>query len=433
MMKGALSVQVEKKDAQGRKSIRSCENIDDVYLLGKELMPSCHAGMRVVRGVQKSTGMHVVIKMRAKQVSFRDKGEERNWRNTTEMLMNFPDSPAICRLYEVLEDKKAYYIIMEKVQGLDLFESLMGYGALTLQEVKDVMKQLLGALADLHSNGAIHKDLKLENVMIDRSSSLKCFNSPAVARSSSCSAHANAVSTPTVAVKLIDFDTVEEWSPKTPKAKNVLGTDQYISQEAYDGNYSPASDIFAAGVIGYKLLTGRFPFDNKIFDDEPGDNWVGSPKMKEIREKVMTHRIDWSHSNFQSDSHAENLLKAMLAPGVEERPSAWQALQHPWLQQPDVVPALSPGCCQAEVEEFDRASTEAPMSSRNASATAPSTLWPYSAPSTAGPSPLLPPGMSDLSCTPEEAGLGEVDIPNVGILPPNCVEDDLSGDGFSWT
>ncbi|CAE7885348.1 CRK6, partial [Symbiodinium microadriaticum] len=91
-------------------------------------------------------------------------------------------------------------------------------------------------------------------------------------------------------VKLIDFDTVEEWNSTGPKSKHVLGTDQYIAPEAYEGKYSPASDIFAVGVIAYKILTGSFPYNGRLFDDKPGENWVGSPKMKEIRQKLCDAR-----------------------------------------------------------------------------------------------------------------------------------------------
>lgn len=134
-------------------------------------------------------------------------------------------------------------------------------------------------------------------------------------------------------VKLIDFDTVEHARPDTPKkkAKDVLGTDQYIAQEAYAGNYSAASDIFAAGVIGYRLLTSKFPFKSDIFDDEAGDNWVGSPKMNEIRDKLRKYKINWDHRVFKLEPHAKDLLSAMLAVSGSKRPTAKAALEHPWL------------------------------------------------------------------------------------------------------
>merc|ERR1719436_2017414 len=94
-----------------------------------------------------------------------------------------------------------------------------------------------------------------------------------------------------VSAKIIDFDTVQDWEPSSPKAKDVLGTDGYIAPEAYAGDYSPASDIYCVGVIMYKLLTRKFPSNPEIFDDKPGENWVGSPAMKRIRERLRTEKM----------------------------------------------------------------------------------------------------------------------------------------------
>ncbi|CAE7244489.1 CPK1, partial [Symbiodinium necroappetens] len=161
--------------------------------------------------------------VRAKANSFCDRTEEREWRYNTEFMLNLPETEGIAKLYEVLEDKKGYYVIMEKVAGQDLFETMTGKGLLPIAEVKEVMRQLLQALAELHARNCIHKDLKLENIMFDRTP-------PANAKVDWASFMGGDQSP--VKVKLIDFDTVETVQPQTPKkAKDVLGTDQYIAQE----------------------------------------------------------------------------------------------------------------------------------------------------------------------------------------------------------
>jgi len=267
--------------------------------------------MQIVFAERKSDKLEVVVKARAKSSSFSCKAEEKDWRDMMEFMLNFPETEGIAKLYEVLEDGRSYYVVMEKVPGQDLFEAINGKGLMPVVEVKDVMRQLLMALRELHGRGCIHKDLKLENIMFERS--------PA----------ANAQ---IAQVKLIDFDTIENCSPEMPKlAKDVLGTDQYIAQEAYAGRYTPASDMFAAGVIAYRLLTNRFPFKRSLFDDQAGDNWVGSPKMKDIREKLCRSNIDWSHKAFISDPKAKDLLVSMLSIHEKMRPSADEALSHPWL------------------------------------------------------------------------------------------------------
>jgi len=338
-----------------RRCITWSDNVAELYSLHAQVMPSCHSGMEVRHATRIATREEVVIKVRHKNRSFKSRTEEKEWRASTELMLNLRESDSIARLHEVLEDRRAYYVVMEKVQGLDLFETLSSDGPMNVDEVKEVAKQLLTAIRELHDNGCIHKDLKLENVMVDRSPSraspmafgttskgLTLDKSPSRASPMSSTFSRNSQSSvpkerlsPTVSVKLIDFDTVEEFCPATPKsAKDVLGTDQYIAQEAYDGSYSFASDIFAVGVILYKLLTGRFPFDNNIFDDEAGENWVGSPKMKEIRSKLVSYGIDWNHKIFRCDPEAMDLPKRMLQADSKARPSAKEALEHPWLRSP---------------------------------------------------------------------------------------------------
>jgi len=317
------------RHASGSKAsvhIKHVDNFSLHYTLGDEVMPSTHACMEVRHAMRLEDGGRVVIKVRGKSGSFSNVEEEKEWRQSMEFMLNLPKSGCRAELYEVLEDEKAYYVVMEKVDGVDLFESLDHEGQFSIMDCREVIRQLLVAVNDLHKVGVIHKDLKLENVMIDRT--------PKIADVRCASFHSGTSATsPGPVVKLIDFDTVEEWSPHGTRAKSVVGTDQYIAQEAYAGKYSPASDIFAVGVIAYRLLTGRFPFRQSLFDDEAGQNWVGSPKMKEIQERLQKVPIDWQRPPFPSQPSALELVKSMLAVSEADRPEAAQALKHPWLNQ----------------------------------------------------------------------------------------------------
>lgn len=171
---------------------------------------------------------------------------------------------------------------------------------------------MLIGLSVLHRAGAIHKDLKIENVIVDTA---------AVDEAS-----------PAARVKVIDFDTVEPHSPASPKPKHVLGTDGYIAPEAYLGDYSPASDIFSTGVIMYKMMTGRFPFRKEIFDDGPGENWVGSPAMARVHNKLKTCEVDFSRPPFNTDRSAASLCAWLMQYNPKDRPTADQALTHHWFE-----------------------------------------------------------------------------------------------------
>merc|ERR1712060_227307 len=87
----------------------------------------------------------------------------------------------------------------------------------------------------------------------------------------------------------------------------------------------------AVGVIAYRLLTGTFPFNGRMFDDEAGENWVGSPKMKQIQDRVRRFHIDWTLPPFPTEPEAVDLCRRMLAPNDDERPHADEVLGHPFL------------------------------------------------------------------------------------------------------
>lgn len=310
--------------------IQEIKDFDARYIIGKEVMPSTHRFMTVNFAKRKADGLECVIKVRTKPGCFKSKADERTWRRSTEYLLNLPASGNLAQVYEVLEDANNLYIVMEKVRGMDLFETI-AQEYVSVETSREIVRQLLRAMAHLHAHSALHKDIKLENVMVDESP--KHMRRPSL--------------TPT-SVKVVDFDTIDQWTPSSPAGRDVVGTDQYIAQEAYAGKYSPLSDVFAVGVIAFKLLSGRFPFHEQIFDDEEGENWVGSPKMDEIRQRLKTTRIDFSHSVFKKYPKAFDIIQRMLSHDETARPTAAVALEHAWFQEDEEsTPVKSPSPPQA--------------------------------------------------------------------------------------
>jgi len=288
----------------------------------------------------------VVIKIRSKKLSFASAADLREWRASTEMMLSLPKTSCLAQLHEVLEDSRRFFIVMEYVEGEDLFEALDCNGSLPISECRKVIQQLLQAVEELHARGCIHKDLKLENVMVTHLSEAKAPDST-LRPTSPDSAISQALS-----VKLVDFDTVVQYGGCHPKyGQSILGTDQYISQEAYAGIFSPASDMFAVGVIAYKIITGHFPFDQGMFDDKMGENYVGCAKMKEIQDRVKQYHIDWTRHPFPTNSEASDFCKRLLSPNAEERPLAADALRHEWLTSSRHA-KTDAECCTSDVESL---------------------------------------------------------------------------------
>jgi len=314
-------------DSGGRRGIRVMTEAQfaKLYRLGGQVMESTNTGMQVLFATRESDGLEVVVKVRNRGKSFKGASEERDWRLTTEVQLKMPKIETVCEFYDVVETKENYYVVMEKVSGRDLFEQLAAE-RMRQADAREVVYQVLCALKGFHAAGRIHKDLKLENVMVDMNSP-EVSHSPGFFNSSSPSC-----SSP--GAKLIDFDTVQDWEPSSPKSKDVLGTDGYIAPEAYSGEYSPASDIYCVGVIMYKLLTRKFPSRLDIFDDRPGENWVGSPAMRRIQERLRHQKIDFQRAPLDKCPLAADICSKMLFLDPTARPSAEEALRHAWFSLP---------------------------------------------------------------------------------------------------
>jgi len=315
------------------------------YSVQEKVMDSVHRDMEIKFATRKYDNLKVVIKFRYKPGCFHSETEEREWRLSTDFMLNMPPSEGIAQLYEVLEDNEAFYIVTELAEGMDLFEVIHSKSVQTfsMNAVREIMKPILEAIAHMHENDGVHKDLKLENVVVDVGNGKT--REPQWSPKS---------------VKIIDFDTVEQWSPASPKAKDVLGTDQYIAQESYDGTYSPCSDIFSLGVIMYKLAAGKFPFNEEIFDDQPGENYVGSKKMQQIRTRLEKAKIDWSKECFVKNPPLMDLCSHMLAYEVGDRPSAKDALLSEFFGGPGLPNAKirTESAEKMEIAETKIASTE---------------------------------------------------------------------------
>src|SRR3954469_5740463 len=132
------------------------------------------------------------------------------------------------------------YLVMELVEGEPLSRLLAREGRLDTTTTLSVVRQVAAALGEAHRAGLVHRDVKPGNVLVR----------------------------PDGSVKITDFGIA--WSARSvalTRTGQVIGTPQYLSPEQAEGRLaSPASDVYALGLIGYECLTGHPAFD--------GDNAV---------------------------------------------------------------------------------------------------------------------------------------------------------------
>ncbi|MGB0388528.1 MAG: bifunctional serine/threonine-protein kinase/formylglycine-generating enzyme family protein [Ardenticatenaceae bacterium] len=140
-------------------------------------------------------------------------------------------------------DSQLYFFEMEYVEGQTLADYRAGR-VLPLQEAIPILKQMAAALDAAHQQGIVHRDVKPENVLIK----------------------------PNRQLKLTDFGIIKHLQPTATgpiSTHGVAGTPTHIAPEQADEKrkheIGPASDIYALGVVGYELFTGRLPFERSNY------------------------------------------------------------------------------------------------------------------------------------------------------------------------
>ncbi|HEX2780405.1 MAG TPA: protein kinase [Gemmatimonadaceae bacterium] len=146
--------------------------------------------------------------------------------------------PHIVPIYSVDEREGLVYFVMGFVDGETLAERLMQRGALPVAEVQRIVREVADALALAHARGVVHRDIKPDNVMIDRSSGRVTVTDFGIARA----ATGDGVRLTATGI--------------------AIGTPAYMSPEQCAGerDVDGRSDLYSLGVVAYQMLTGSLPF-----------------------------------------------------------------------------------------------------------------------------------------------------------------------------
>lgn len=261
-------------------------SVDNEYELRETLGSGAFA--KVVKVVHKKSGQFRALKIIKKQ---KDQDPARMYLEV-EILKKLVH-PNIMQIFEFFEDRKNFQIITELCEGGELFDMIVQKGNFGENEAAWVMKQLLSAVNYIHTNSICHRDIKPENILLDT----KKDN----------------------IIKIIDWGTARFFD-KNKKMNKISGTPYYIAPEVLFEKYDEKCDVWSCGVIMYILLCGYPPFN--------GEN------DSEILAKIKLGEFSFPDEEWESVSDAaKKLIRLMLTKKPEDRPSAGECLNHPWLKE----------------------------------------------------------------------------------------------------
>ncbi|GKV10448.1 hypothetical protein SLEP1_g21809 [Rubroshorea leprosula] len=184
--------------------------------------------------------------------------------------------PNVVRLHEVLASKTKIYMVLEYVNGGELFDRIANNGRLPEAKGRKLFQQLIDAVSYCHHKGIFHRDLKLENILLDAKGN----------------------------IKISDFglSALPQHFREDGLLHTTCGSPNYVAPEVlqnrgYDGS---TSDIWSCGVILYVILTGYLPFDDrnmavlylKIFEGNPHiPTWL-SPGAQNLIRRILDPNPD---------------------------------------------------------------------------------------------------------------------------------------------
>jgi len=205
-------------------------------------------------------------------------------------------------LKEVFEDDEHVHIIMELCEGGPLLKP-GETPAHSEQDVADIMRSVLRFLAQCAAKGIVYRDVKPVNFLFSDKS-------------------------PSRRVKATDFGLAVQHSADDSPLTAVTGTPLFLAPEVVRKQYGSQADVYSAGVMAFLLLTGRLPYS----PNTSGSNLQPQiPGPQQTMEKIASEDINFSGLSELVSRPAQDFLRRLLEKDPNRRPTAAEALDHPWL------------------------------------------------------------------------------------------------------
>jgi len=266
------------------------KKITDCYILGVELG---QGGFSVVKeATSKVDGEKYAVKIIEKKAL---KEDIKLLKREIE-IMKKVDHQNILKLHEIYEDDEKVFIVMELVNGSELFDRIVEKGFYSERNAMNIVIQIIDAVSYLHTKGIAHRDLKPENLL--------------------CSGDGD-----NEVVKIADFGLSKIQSDED-KLHTSCGTPGYVAPEVLlCETYDQSVDMWGVGIITYILLAGYPPFYDET---NPQDDTL-------LFDKVIHVEYDMDDECWDDVSDlAKDFIHHLLVKEPKQRLTAEEAKKHPW-------------------------------------------------------------------------------------------------------
>ncbi|KAI5257234.1 Pkinase-domain-containing protein [Aureobasidium subglaciale] len=202
-------------------------------------------------------------------------------------IVTLVDHPYICGMRDVLRTNYHWYMLFEYVNGGQMLDYIISHGRLKEKQARKFGRQIASALDYCHRNSIVHRDLKIENILISKTGD----------------------------IKIIDFGLSNTFSPKS-LLKTFCGSLYFAAPEllqakAYTG---PEVDVWSFGIVLYVLVCGKVPFDDQ--------------SMPQLHAKIKKGAVEYPP---WLSAECKNLIARMLVTDPTQRATLAEIMVHPWM------------------------------------------------------------------------------------------------------
>ncbi|PWW77047.1 Pkinase-domain-containing protein [Tuber magnatum] len=202
-------------------------------------------------------------------------------------IVTLLDHPYICGMRDVIKTSNHWYMLCEYVNGGQMLDYIISHGRLKEKQARKFGRQIASALDYCHRNSIVHRDLKIENILISKTGD----------------------------IKIIDFGLSNLFSPRS-HLKTFCGSLYFAAPELLQAKQyiGPEVDVWSFGIVLYVLVCGKVPFDDQ--------------SMPALHAKIKRGAVDYPQ---WLTSDCRSLLARMLVTDPRNRASLQEILNHPWL------------------------------------------------------------------------------------------------------
>jgi calcium/calmodulin-dependent protein kinase I len=268
--------------------------IEDFYIIEQDTILGEGASAIVRKGIKRDSGESYAIKI----IDKTQLGENELESLYNELkVMSLIDHPNIVRVYEYYECHGVVFVVMELMNGGELFDKIVEYEHYTEKQASEAFRPIVDAVRYCHKLGIVHRDLKPENLLYSSNED-------------------NAM------IKVSDFGFAKFLIPKSQEQLfTACGTPSYVAPEIIESKgYDYKVDCWSLGVILYVMLCGFPPFYDE--DNNTLFNLIKNAQFE-------FHSPYWDNVS----ENAKDLIKKLLVVQPDKRLSTEDILKHPWLAQ----------------------------------------------------------------------------------------------------